>query len=447
MAGRIEQVIKRTGAVVPFDPVRIEVAIYKAAASLGGRDRALANRLAAKVVEQLERSGSLIPTVEEVQDAVERVLIHEGHAATAKAYILYRFQRHQMRKGELGIRQDGRMETIPWKLIWKTLVWNQDHDCDTLEGLGRWVRTNRIGELYRECDQEYERQLDDAAQEMLGRTGTRLLIVAGPSSSGKTTTTTKLAQRLEAAGARLVTINLDNYFRDLALHPRDEHGDYDYETPEAMDLPLINRHFERLVKGERVMMPVYDFHQGRQFLDQVPLQLGANDILLVDTLHGLYGPLTQAVDDAVKFKVYVETFSQVRPAGESFVKWTDLRLMRRMVRDARFRNHSPKLTLGHWHYVRRGEMKHIIPYLPTVDFVVNGSLAYELPVLKRHVWPCLDDILRHYREAGVREDAVTRGERIRALLEQVEAVSEEQEALIGPESLMREFIGGSRLKY
>ncbi len=447
MSSKIRHIIKRTGNRSEFDIARIQVAIYKAAAAIGGKDRAKADRLAELVVKELEASGLTEPSVEDVQDTVERVLIHEGHAATAKSYILYRFERHRMRGGELGTRHGGRQETIPWKLLWRTLVWNQDHDCDTLEGLNRWVQGSRLVELMREADEEYERQLDATADAVLNRGGVRLLVIAGPSSSGKTTTTMKLAERLAIRGCRLVTMNLDNYFRHLELHPRDGFGDYDYETPEAMDLPLINRHLEQLFAGQAVMMPRYDFVEGRQHLNQTALEMGRDDVLLLDTLHGLYPPLTQAIPRDQKFFVYIETFAQVRPVGGAFMKWTDLRLMRRMVRDAAFRGHSPGATLGHWHYVRRGEMKHIIPHLSSVDFIINGAIPYELPFLKRHIMPYLSGIVDSYRLDGRRHDAVVRGERLVELLSRVDSASPDQEREVGARALLREFVGGSQLKY
>ncbi len=449
VATHIRTVVKRNGETAPFDPERIGIAIYKAASSIGGKDKELAKELAREVVEQLNGNfpGGGSPTVEDVQDQVERTLILNGHALTAKAYILYRQHRKQVRKGEIGRQVSGKVETIPWKLLWKTLAWNAHNDCDSFDGLNRWIRSGRFGELVQGAEGEYNQQLDFAAQEVLHREGVRMVIVAGPSSSGKTTTTYKLAQRLKKAGMELVAINLDNYFRDLDLHPKDEYGDHDYETPEAMDLALINEHFEKLLKGEEVRMPVYDFHTGKQHLNQTPMRLADNQILLVDTLHGLYDDLSARVEAAAKFKLYIETFSQVRTPDGGFFRWTDVRLLRRMVRDANFRNHDPRLTLGHWHYVRRSEMKHIIPYLHTVDFTVNGSLSYELPVLKRQVWGYFKGLADYYQEHPERQDAIIRSQRVLHHLDALEAVGEEDEAAIPGDSLMREFIGGSTIRY
>ncbi len=446
----ITHIVKRTGDLAPFDPKRISTAIFKAAASVGGRDKELADRLTREAVQILNAQtppGS-VPTVEEVQDLVERVLIDHGHARTAKAYIVYRHRRDLVRKGELGLQKGGEMETIPWKLLWRTLAWNADHDCDSVEGLNEWVRSGLIAELMGAADTAYASQLDVAAEEIINHPeNVRIIIIAGPSSSGKTTTTFKLAERLRKEGLELVALNLDNYFRDLELHPKDEYGDYDYETPEALDLPLINEHLAALIDGKEVMMPKYDFHTGKQILNQTPLKVADNQIMLLDTLHGLFDGLTHSVPDSLKFRLYIETFCQIRPHHGRFVRWTDIRLLRRMVRDANFRNHDPALTLGHWHYVRRSELKHIIPFLHTVDMVVNGSLPYELPTLKRHVWPYFGRLVEEYDRQPERQDAIIRSHRVRDLLEQIEPLSEADEAKIAGDSLLREFIGGSTIKY
>jgi uridine kinase len=445
----IQRIVKRNGDLVAFDQKRIATAIYKAAASIGGKDKELAEKLSDLVVERLNRSlpRGATPTVEEIQDLVERVLIECGHAQTAKAYIVYRHRRDMVRKGEIGLQKGGSVETIPWKLLWRTLAWNADHNCDSIEGLNEWVRSGRLPELMVEADAQYEKQLVVAAEEALQKGDVRVIIIAGPSSSGKTTTTYKLAQNLRKAGKELIAVNVDNYFRDLELHPKDEYGDYDYETPEALDLPLFNDHLDRLVRGEEVVMPRYDFHTGKQILDQIPLKVEAHQIILLDTLHGLFDGLTRSVPEAQKFKVYIETFCQVRPRNGRFVRWTDIRLLRRMVRDSNFRNHKPALTLGHWHYVRRSELKHIIPYLHNADLTVNGSLAYELPVLRKQVDPYFAGLVEEYDRQPERQDAIIRAHRVYDLLRHVEPISAEDEARIAGESLIREFIGGSTIKY
>jgi len=446
----VTKILKRDGSEVAYQKNRIETAIGKAAKAVGEKDDGLAERLAERVNDLLQNNqptGST-PTVEEIQDLVEQVLMESGHALISKAYILYRYRRSQMRRrGDLGTMEDGRRVTIPWRLLWETLAWNSDHDCDNFERLNSWVGCGRFGELVAAGDRQFGRQLDWAAEDIFEKQGIRLVFVAGPSSSGKTTTTTKIGERLAKRGIELVTMNLDNYYRDLESHPKDEYGDYDYETPGALDLPLVNEHLERLIAGEMILEPRYDFQTGRQILDQTPLRLERNQLLLLDSLHGLHGDVSASIPDELKFRIYIETFSQIRPKGGRFVRWTDVRLLRRMVRDKNFRNHSPELTLGHWHYVRRSEMKMIVPFLGSVDFVVNGSLPYELPLLKKHVWSYFPDLVAHYEAQPERQDAIIRARRVMDVLEQIKPATDEDEAAVPGNSLLREFIGGSTLPY
>jgi len=445
----VTKILKRDGSEVAYRRERIATAVGKAAAAVGVRTEGLAEALAEQVDDLLQNShptGST-PTVEEIQDLVEQVLVENGHATIAKAYILYRYRRSQIRRGDLGVLEGGRRQTIPWRLLWSTLAWNSDHDCDNFDRLNSWVGCGRFGELAAAGDQHYERQLDWAAEDIFEKQGVRLVFVAGPSSSGKTTTTTKIGERLKTRGLELITMNLDNYYRDLETHPKDEYGDYDYETPEALDLDLINEHLESLIAGDEILMPRYDFQGGRQLRNQTPMRLESNQLLLLDSLHGLHGDLSAGIPDALKFKIYIETFCQVRPRAGRYVRWTDVRLLRRMVRDKNFRNHSPELTLGHWHYVRRSEMKQIVPFLGTVDFVVNGSLPYELPLLKKHVWDYFPDLVRHYEAHPERQDAIIRGRRLLEVLEQIKPATDDDESKVPGDSLLREFIGGSTLEY
>jgi uridine kinase len=260
MTSKITHVVKRTGAVVPFTPERITNAIYRAAVAVGGRDRSVADGLTRQVVEILEEStpADQYPTVEEIQDIVEKVLIENGHAKVAKAYILYRVERarSRRRKASRGYRESS---NIPWRKIYEVLLWSVDHDLHTVESLNARIDRGEFPRIVEESDRAYKEDIDTAAHFIAERrSALRLVIIAGPSSSGKTTTTIKLGERLARIGLSLVTLNVDNYFFDLELHPRDEFGDYDFETPQALDLELINRHLVRLTNGEEVVIPRYE---------------------------------------------------------------------------------------------------------------------------------------------------------------------------------------------
>ncbi len=440
---RITHIVKRTGAIVPFRKERITNAIYRAAVAVGGRDRATAEQLADRVVEILEQStpAGQIPTVEEIQDIVEKVLIEAGHARTAKAYILYREERARARQERARASATAR-ENIPWRKIWEVLDWAVSHDLHTVERLNARLAAGEFAEIVRETDRAYNEDITTAA-EMVGerRREVRLVIIAGPSSSGKTTTTTKLSHLLKHMGLRLVPLTVDNYFFDLEVHPRDEFGDYDFETPQALDMALINHHLARLLAGEEVRIPFYDFKTGRRHDERTPLRIGPRELILIDSLHGLYPEMTQGIADRLKFKLYIEPLLQMKGPDGRYIRWTDLRLMRRMVRDAAHRAYNPEQTLLHWHYVRKSELRHIIPYQHDTDYIVNSGLPYELPVMRARMLDHFARWAEQYRGDPLREDAAERAARVCRLLQAVTPV--EDESAIPPDSLLREFIGGS----
>jgi len=444
---KITHVVKRTGAVVPFNRERITNAIYRAAVAVGGRDRSTAARLSDQVVAMLEETTppDHTPTVEEIQDVVEKVLVENGHARTAKAYILYRDERARQRK-EQAKRSVQPAENIPWHKIWEVLNWAVEHDLHTVERLNARIARGEFPQIVRETDRIYNEDITTAA-EVIGarRDKVKLVIIAGPSSSGKTTTTVKLSHLLKKLGLSLVPLTVDNYFFDLELHPKDEFGDYDFETPQALDLPLINEHLVRLIAGEAVRVPFYNFKTGKRMDDHTPLRLGPHEVILIDSLHGLYAGMTGSVDDALKFKLYIEPLLQMKGPDGGFVRWADLRLMRRMVRDAAHRAYDPQRTLEHWHYVRSSELRHIIPYVNTADYVINSGLPYELPVMRARLLEHFEKWAEQYRGDPLRQDAFTRAERVYNLLKAVAPV--EDESSIPPDSLLREFIGGSCYEY
>jgi len=444
---KIEQVVKRTGATVPFNKDRITNAIYRAAVAVGGRDRSTAEGLTDQVVAMLEenRPPDHIPTVEEIQDVVEKVLIESGHAKTAKAYILYRDERARRRQ-ERANRSLRPSENIPWHKIWEVLNWAVDHDLHTVERLNGRIARGEFHDVVRETDRAYNEDITTVS-EVIGqqRASVKIVIVAGPSSSGKTTTTTKLSHLLKKMGLSLIPLTVDNYFFDLELHPKDEFGDYDFETPQALDLELINEHLARLVAGEEVWTPFYDFKTGKRHEDHTPMQIGPNDVLLIDSLHGLYADMTQSVDEELKFKLYIEPLLQMKGPDGKFVRWTDLRLMRRMVRDAAYRAYDPQRTLEHWHYVRSSEMHNIIPYVNTTDYIVNSGLPYELPIMRARLFEHFEEWVDLYRDDPIRRDAFMRAERVYHLLKAVTPVEDDSD--IPPDSLLREFIGGSCYEY
>jgi len=441
---KIKYVIKRNGATVLFMQDRITNAIFRAAVSVGGRDRTIAEGLSNQVVELLEsRFGkNKPPTVEEIQDVVEKVLIENGHARVAKTYILYREERNRRRKQEKSPSEQ-RSEYIPWAKMWSVLDWAVDHEVNTVEKLNRRIENGEIAGIVQEAEAAYAQDLQ-MVTDLIGeqKDTIKLVIIAGPSSSGKTTTTNKIARNLIQQGLRFAELNLDHYYFDLELHPKDEFGDYDFETPQALDIELINQHLHALLSGEEVLLPFYDFKAGKRYLDKTPMRLGGGDIILIDSLYGLFPPITDGIADE-KIKIYLEPLLQMKDQKGQYVRWTDIRLMRRMLRDTIHRAYDYGKTLTHWHYVRSGEMKNIIPYIETTDFIINSGMPYELPIYKPKLMDHFSGWVKLYQNDPLHEDAFTRAARIHSLLETVTPVPDD--SFVPKDSVIREFIGGLTL--
>ncbi len=440
---RLTHVFKRDGTYVPYSRRRISNAIYRAAVAMGGRDKDKAEELAIDVEAILCDNYSVEnpPMVEQVQDIVEKVLIEKGHATVAKHFILYRASQNDKRKAKLS-KSKTHQGKIPYQKIYEVLVWASDHDLNSVEKLNQRIAMGDFRAICLESDAAYEYDVQAAAELIAERDGeTRIVVVAGPSSSGKTTTTRKLAHYLSEKGLGLVELNIDHYFFDLDMHPVDEFGDHDFETPQALDLKLINQHVKQLMAGEKVLIPKYDFASGTRALNQTPMQIKPTDIILIDSLHGLYGEMLKGIDQSSIFKVYIETLLQMKGANGKFIRWTDLRLMRRMIRDEQHRAYDPRQTLTHWHYVRNAELRNILPYIHTADYIINGAVPYELPVMRNRLFEHFKQWEQDYKDDPRRVDAYLRAKRVREMLESITPITDE--SLIPETSHFREFIGGS----
>jgi uridine kinase len=427
---RIKQVKKRDGRVVPFTQNRITNAIYRAAVAVGGRDKLTAQKLSDQAVAMLEEiyADVKIPSVEEIQDVVEKILIENGHARTAKAYILYRDERNRRRLQAKSTSD--RQENVPWAKLWSVLNWAVDH--------------GEIQDIVMESETEYNQDIAAVENAILaGREEIKLAIFAGPSSSGKTTTTRKIALRLAEKGVTFLELNLDNYYFNLELHPKDEFGDYDFETPQALDIELINRHIKELLEGKEIQMPFYDFKTGKRSDKATPTRLAKDEGILIDSLYGLYPALTEGVK-AATYKVYIEPLLQMKAEDGEYIRWTDIRLMRRMLRDATSRAADYEQTLTHWHYVRSGEIRNILPYIPTADYIVNSGMPYELPVYQPKLASYFEKWCATYQDDPLRKDAYTRASRVHALLQSLLPVN--NDSIVPGNSVLREFIGGLALQ-
>lgn len=444
---KITHVIKRSGAIVPFTPNRISNAIYRAAISVGGRDRSIAEGLGKQVVKILELTTppAQHPQIEDIQDIVEKVLIENGHAKVAKEYILYRNERARNR-AENANRRSHPSGNIPWAKIWYVLNWAVDHGVHTVAGLNERIARGEFYDLVNEAESAYKIDVENVTNQISEKANKlKLVVITGPSSSGKTTTTTKLGEGLQKEGLKLVTLNVDNYFFDLEMHPKDEFGDYDFETPQALDLALINEHLVKLIAGEEILVPHYDFKTGQRRDNVTPMKLSKNEIILIDSLHGLYPDMTSALPAAQKYFLYLEPLLQMKDQQGQFIHWTDLRLIRRMLRDATHRAYDPRSTLEHWHYVRSSEMRNIIPYINTADYLINSAMPYELPLYSHRMLHSFASWAIDYQDDPLRADAHLRATRVHKLLSEITPVKDDTP--VPADSVLREFIGGSSYQY
>ena len=442
---KTKHVKKRDGRVVPFTQERITNAIYRAAVAVGGRDRQTARNLSDQVVALVDNNfpSDKIPSVEDIQDIVEKVLIENGHARVAKAYILYRDERNRSRlRGKSTYEQN--KENIHWAKLWSVLDWAVDHGVNTVEGLNKRIGSGEIQDIVMESETAYSQDINAVESAILGNLAEiKLVIIAGPSSSGKTTTTNKIALRLAEKGLTFVELNLDNYYFNLELHTKDELGDYDFETPHALEIELINRHLKDLLDGKEIQMPFYDFKTGKRSSKTTPTRLAKNDILLIDSLYGLYPPLTDGLPNAF-YKVYIEPLLQLKCSNGEYVRWTDIRLMRRMLRDAATRASDYGQTLTHWHYVRSGELRSILPYISSADYIVNSGMPYELPIYQPKLVGYFEKWAQEYKDDPLRQDAYNRASRVHALLDSITPITDD--SMVPTDSVLREFIGGLELE-
>ena len=280
-------------------------------------------------------------------------------------------------------------------------------------------------------------EVADAIQEAHRTRGVRMVLISGPSSSGKTTSAKRLGLQLGVLGLRPVMISLDDYFVEREKTPRDENGQYDYEALEAIDLELFNDHLHRLLQGQSVDIPRYDFITGRRTQHDTPLTLDERSILIIEGIHGLNPRLTPSVPDAVKFKIYISCFTSVAMDNLSRIATTDNRLLRRLTRDYRQRGADALQTLSRWASVRRGEERHIFPYQENADVMFNSSLFYEISALR----PFAEKILREV------PDTVPEFDEARRMLKFLDNFIPIPSDEIPPTSILREFIGGSSFKY
>ena len=337
------------------------------------------------------------------------------------------------RKGQPAVRQEKMRDIFREYQSWVRMM-----GFPTVGAINRCIMQGDAGAMIKVAEAFHERKFASVADRILTANherGVRMVLISGPSSSGKTTSAKRLSIQLGVLGLKPVLISLDDYFVDREKTPLDENGDYDYEALEAIDLDLFNEHLQRLMRGESVEIPRYDFITGRRTRGG-PLTIDERSILIVEGIHGLNPRLTPGIADDLKFRIYISCFTSVAMDNLSRIATTDNRLLRRMIRDARTRGSDALSTLSRWPSVRRGEEKHIFPYQENADVMLNSSLFYELSVLRPFAEPLLREIA----------DTVPEYDEARRLLRFLDSFVPMSPEGIPPTSVLREFIGGSSFK-
>lgn len=265
----------------------------------------------------------------------------------------------------------------------------------------------------------------------------KLVLIAGPSSSGKTTTCKRLSVQLVTNSIKPVQISMDDYFLDRELTPKDEHGEYDFESIHALNIPLLNEQLNALFRGEEVELPRFDFPSGKSIKSGKKLRLGEDEILVMEGIHALNPELTALIPDELKFRIYASALTTIMLDTHNYIPTTDNRLLRRIIRDYQYRGCSASDTIRRWPSVRAGENKWIFPYQENADVMLNTAMIYELAVLRTFVEPVLE---------MVREDSEEYAEayRLRKFLRYFEPIKFDT---LPPTSLLREFLGGSSFEY
>ncbi len=312
-------------------------------------------------------------------------------------------------------------------------AWGDIMDVAFVANLNERIETEAHGELIRIAEALHEKKVAHIS-DMITESKKRVVLIAGPSSSGKTTFANRLMIQLKVNGLRPITLSTDDYFVDRTKTPLDEFGQYDFESIDAVDVALFNEHLSRILKGEAVEIPTFNFQKGMQEYNGNVIEIRSDQPIIIEGIHGLNEKLTQQISKNEKFKIYISDLTQLNIDDHNRIPTTDTRLIRRIVRDSKYRGHSAKKTIGMWASVRRGEERNIFPYQEGADVMFNSALVYELSVLKKFAEPLLE---------AIQEDELEFIEAKRLLKFLSYFLTIEDTELIVQTSILKEFIGGS----
>jgi uridine kinase len=335
-------------------------------------------------------------------------------------------------------------KTVPTKYVsqpklaniyYETEQWSKLLGIDKVVSLNRIVENNEYGDVIRTVEALHEKKIAQIADE-ISKYNKRIILIAAPSSSGKTSFANRLSIHLRVNNLNPISISLDNYFVDREFTPLDELGNFDFESIYAIDLDKFNSDLKKLLDGEEIQEIKFDFKTGKRVETNKTIQIDKNQPIILEGIHGLNPMLTDSIDDDEKFKIYLSALTQLNLDNHNRIPTTDLRLIRRIVRDHNFRGYSAEKTILQWESVRRGEKKNIFPYQEEADIIFNSACVYELSILKGYVKPLLEEI-------ETSSEAYIESNRLLNFLQyfvELEDISD-----IPSTSILREFIGGSKI--
>jgi uridine kinase len=316
------------------------------------------------------------------------------------------------------------------------MQWNRLMGLYNVGDFNRVSNRDTVYNLIKVAEALHEKKIAQIA-DIIRQKNSKIILVSGPSSSGKTTFSKRLSIQLMVAGIKPIVLSMDNYFVNRIDTPLDEFGNWDFESLKALDLELFNKQLSQLLNGEKVEVPFYNFEDGKRYFKGNYLKLNENNALIIEGIHAMNPAIFENDFSEILFKIYVSPLTTISLDNHNWISTTDTRLLRRIVRDAKFRNYTARDTIGMWASVRRGEDKWIFPFQEQADVMFNSSLIFELDVLRKHAEPVLEDVPQYCEE-------YTEAHRLLKFLKYFKPILESE---IPPTSLLREFLGGSSFRY
>jgi len=311
--------------------------------------------------------------------------------------------------------------------------WLETLNMEYVTSINKNVSDGKIKEFIKSCELVFNMNISKVANEITNKRNIKFVLIAGPSSSGKTTTTKRLSSYLLAHGFDPVSISIDDFFLEREESPKDANGNYDFECLTAIDLDLFNNTLQKLLNGEKVSMPTFNFVSGKKEYNDNFVQLKDNSIVLIEGLHALNDDLLPSIDNSYKYKIYLSPFIPLNIDKHNYISTIDLRLIRRIIRDNRTRGYDVNKTMNIWQSVRNGEEKYIFPFIHQADVIINTALPYEVGVEKVYIEPLL-------RSIDVDSDYYEEARRLLNFLKMFFTIPSEY---VSSDSILREFIGGN----